>query len=207
MRSNALLEYFDNPDTRRTVTGATWGAEIETHFVDSVGRPISISTTRRLLATTPPGPWRTTIDLGNQLIEFVVGPQSSPAALLSSTHDGLRWLYRQAARLGASPVFAPTLPRTHAQNLLWIQDDRDQVWCKLDGQAALEHLCRVASVQITMSVHPSELVQTINALWRGKLHAHDYAKNDASWRRYISESTAGYRSDRYAGPRPLRRPQ
>lgn len=199
MATSPLLEYFDNPDTRRTVTGATWGSEIETHFVDDAGRPISVDTTRKLLDATPPQPWSTTIDLGNQLIELVVGPQPSAEALLRSTLEGLGWLYEVAERLGAYPLFAPALQWPHG-DLLWIQDARDQMWCELDGQVPLEYLCRIAAVQVTVSVHPSELVPTINALWEAGLHHRDYALNDAAWRSYIAESTASYRTERYAGP-------
>jgi hypothetical protein len=186
--------------TRKTVTGASWGSEIETHFVDEIGKPIPVGTTRKILAATPAGLWSTTIDLGRQLIELVTAPQASPEELHSSTLEGLHWLYAQAAQHGAKPIFVPSRDWPSGE-LLWIQDNRDTLWTKLDGQSNLERLCRIASVQITLSVHPMEIVPRINDLWEAGLHLLDYSVNDAAWQSYIAESEAGYNPSRYAGPR------
>ncbi len=191
-----LLRHFAT-DTQATRTGASIGAEIETHFLNESGHPIGTEVTEQLLRLSPPGPWRLTIDLGRQLLEIAVDPHPSFETLHATILEALDWLYREAATKGAYPSPQPLL--TWAQDLLWIQEERDEIWVNLDGRRALEHLCRIASVQFTISVAPNEAVTILNRLWTARFHELDYP-NDANWRRYLEQSEASYRPDRYAGP-------
>lgn len=197
------LHRFFTASTENTVSGALWGCEIETHFVYRTGpergQPIRTETTSYILAHMPSGPWNLTIDLGRQLLELIVAPHSSPKRLLSTTLQGLESLYSTAARVNAMPVFEPFMTWPH-EHLLWVQEERDEIWLQLDGPTALEQLCRVASVQFTVSINPSDAISTINRLWASGLHATDYTANDQAWRRYIVESHAQYEMERYGGP-------
>lgn len=200
-----LVRYFTE-GTASTTTWAAIGAEIETHFVDDRGTPISAETSAKLqAANTSDLPWGLTIDLGRQLFELQIAPCTSAAKLVETTQSALDWLYTIAAPQGAFPLHAPILEWEGP--LLWepnTQGDanavRDSAFIQLDGRPALELLCRAASVQFTFDVNPSDAVLLLNALATAKLHKRDYP-NDQMWRDYITLSRAGYTAERYGGPK------
>ena len=193
---SGLFQYFTQ-GTEHTKTGATIGCEIETHLVNENGHPISVEVTRKLLALTPPGQMVVTNDLGRQLIELAICPHESPESLMESTYIGLAWLYREAARFGARPLFQPILNSN--DDLLYIADARDQIWVDLDGKPALEQICRVASIQFTVSVSPNDAIGAINRLWTSGLHELDYP-NSEHWQAYFGLTRSKYDLNRFAGP-------
>ncbi|HEX3082843.1 MAG TPA: hypothetical protein VHQ86_06395 [Candidatus Saccharimonadia bacterium] len=197
-----LLEHFTN-GTEGTITGRQVGCEVETDFVDAITRaPISAAVSRKILAARAGRPegCEQKLELGRQKIELAIAPSPSAYELIERTHASLAWLYGVAGEHGAVPLFEPEI--SWAGDLLDVSSDpRDQVWIQLDGHPALEELCRCSSVQFTVDVHPGDAVDVLNALWGARLHERDYAPNDRRWRAYIGRSAAGYRPDRYAGPR------
>ena len=186
--------------TRSTITGGQIGLEIETDFLDANHQPISTEVAGQILKTTEGRPQHTThkLELGRQKIELAVAPQPSPALLLEAALEALDWLYDVANVFGAYPLMAPEINSN--EELLWVQEERDEIWVALDGRRALEELCRCSSVQFTVDLNPSDAIEMVNRLWAIGPHAAGYSRNDARWKTYISESVAGYRTDRYAGP-------
>ncbi|PJA94336.1 MAG: hypothetical protein CO133_00115, partial [Candidatus Komeilibacteria bacterium CG_4_9_14_3_um_filter_37_5] len=87
----------------------------------------------------------------------------------------------------------------HRQGSL-IPDERDAIWLELDGRTALAPLARIASVQFTISVSPNNAINILNKLSSClDIFLQDYPQ-DQVWKRYIRDSAAKYRSDRYGGP-------
>ncbi len=199
MSLERLIGYFTN-GTESTITGRQIGMEIETDFLDAENQPISTVVARQILDTTEGRPAHTThkLELGRQKIELAIAPQPTPALLLEAALEALDWLYGIAARLGAHPLMAPEIRSD--EELLWVQEERDEIWVALDGRPALEELCRCSSVQFTVDLHPEDAINIVNQLWKTEIHATGYDRNDARWTTYITDSLAGYRSDRYAGP-------
>jgi hypothetical protein len=196
-----LLEYLTN-GTGHTVTGKSVGCEVETDFVDAVtGEPITPAVSRAILASDMGRPAGCVhkLELGLQKIELAVGPCDGFPQLFERTLEGLDWLYSVAERHGARPLFEPEIE--WEGDLLDVSTDpRDQLWIELDGQAALEELCRCSSVQFTVSVSRGEAIPAVNALWESGLHLLDYEPNHLRWLAYIERSKAAYRPDRYGGP-------
>lgn len=186
--------------TERTRSGGQVGIEIETDFVTESGDPIDIETSRAILqerAGRPDG-CQHQLELGRQKIELAVGPCTDIAELLERTRRGLTWLYGVAGRHGALPRYAPDFACD--DSLLLIGNERDRLWSEIDGNEALEALCRCSSVQFTVDVHPGDAIHWINALWSAGLQSRDYAWNDGCWRRYLARSRAAHAPSRYAGP-------
>lgn len=194
-----LLEYFTR-GTVETVTGSWVGIEVETDFVDREGFPISTEVTKKLLECSKDKPEGTSLklELGRQKIEASIAPQPTATLTIASMQKSLEWLYQQAEQLGAYPSFAPEMQ--YQGSLLWVQEERDEIWVNLDGKEALEELCRCSSVQFTVDVHPSDAINVVNRLHAAKLHERDYAPNHQRWLNYISKSAAAYLPDRYGGP-------
>lgn len=195
-----LLEHFTK-GTCRTITGSSVGVEIETDFVFESGEPICVPVTDMLLSKVGGRPTGCIqkLELGRQKIELAIGPAPNFVLLEEMTRESLQWLYKVAAQHGAFPMHEPEF--LWHENLLYVQEERDDLWTQLDGRAALEHLCRCSSVQFTVAVNPAEAIEMINCLWQAGLHMEDYTPNQRKWEMYILESRAGYRLDRYAGPR------
>jgi hypothetical protein len=197
-----LLAHFTE-GTKGTVTGKRKGIEVETHLAQDNGAPIEVTTNRAILATPTPGPWSLTYDLGRQVIELIVEPHESFDALLTTTMEGLHWLYQLAAQYGAHPLFQPIFDWN--KPLLLADEKRDKLWVKLDGRPALEELTRTAAVQFTIDVHPKDLVAVINRLLESPVSSQSYPNHD-NWLRYIARSkatkgrNARYRYDRCGGP-------
>jgi hypothetical protein len=194
-----LFEEYFKSGTERTVSGASIGMEIETDFTSN-GVPISEEVSRKILAITKGRPkiCEQKLELGRQKIELSIQPQPTISLLLESAHESLAWLYKQASIFDAKPYFAPELQ--WPDPLLFVQEERDEIWVEVDGRTALEHLCRCSSVQYTVSINPFDAIQTINKLWRSQLHILDYASNEWKWQNYIADSKTLYRPDRFGGP-------
>lgn len=197
--SSLLYEYFTN-GTRGSKTGKTIGMEIETDFVRDNGTSISSRVAATILQARNGRPrvCRHQLELGRQKIELAIAPQPNQQLLIEAAYDSLEWLYRLAAEYGAYPLLEPEIVTD--QQLLWVQEERDELWVNLDGRDALEQLCRCSSFQFTMSVNPEEAIPILNQLWQAGVHEWDYDLNNARWLAYIALSRAGYLSDRYGGP-------
>lgn len=123
---------------------------------------------------------------------------STPTQVLGVAESCLHQLYESARIFEAEPFFAPVLESN--EDLLVIPDERDAIWLELDGRSALAPLARTSSVQFTVSVAPPEAIGILNRLGQQiDTFLTDYPQ-EVVWRRYIAESSAGYRSDRYGGP-------
>lgn len=197
-----LLEYFTN-GTKATKTGGMIGAEIETDFVLRDGSPITEEMSWCILHETVrrPESCLQKLELGRQKIELAIAPQPTIWALLEEVYKSLRWLYRCAAQFEARPLFMPVY--SWDEPLLWVQEERDEIWVGLDGREALEHLCRCSAVQFTVDVNPADACQLISRLstagigWYGP---NSYLGNHEQWRKYIYASHARYLPWRYGGP-------
>lgn len=197
-----LLQYFS---TCNDHAPPHVGMEIETDFhmgfvkESATYTPISPEITAALLdPSRATGPhWERKLELGRQKIELAIAPGPIEETLVRAD-QALGQLRDDASELGATMYFGDFDP---SEELLWIQEERDEIWVALDGRPALEELCRCSSVQFTVNVTPSNAIAVINALWANWVHTWRYADNDRRWRNYIQMSAAGYREDRYGGPR------
>jgi hypothetical protein len=209
-----IIGYFSDGIVSRTLE--TIGAEIETQFVDLKGEAISVKTSQQILQHLASNGWNvdtrkgdliTTLvdrwgdkifyELGRHNIE-VATAASSPTRVLDVLRECLSQLYVAASGFDAKPYFSPILHGD--EDLLVIPDERDAIWLELDGREALVPLARTSSVQFTFSVSLEDAIGILNKLGENiGLFLVDFPQ-DAIWRRYINDSLAGYRSDRYGGP-------
>lgn len=194
---NRILQYFTQR-TEMTRSGGQIGLEIETDFLLPDGRPIDEAISARLLASAPPTGSSLKLELGRQKLELNVGPKKSFSELWKVTQSSLDWLYGQARRYGAAPYFGPEID--WPEDLLFIQEERDELWAGIDGRPALEELCRCSAVQFTVDVNPADAIDWINRLHVERIHQVDYAANHRRMSTYITESKAAYKPDRYGGP-------
>jgi hypothetical protein len=194
-----LREYFTD-GTQGTKTGGMIGIEVETDFITRNGRPLDEDSCRQILASTDGRPLvcQQKLELGRQKLEVSVAPQPTFELALEATLESLDWLYRQAAQYGAWPRFSPEVE--WPGDLLFVQEERDQIWVDLDGRRALEELCRCSSIQLTVDINPADAIAAINLLQGAKLHQYDYAANHQRWLNYINLSAAQYQAGRYGGP-------
>jgi hypothetical protein len=195
-----FFNYFTN-GTRGTQTGAKVGIEVETDFVTESGEAIPVCVTKQILASSDGRPLACEpqkLELGRQKIELAILPQTTAELAIEAARESLQWLYARARMFGAYPFFAPEL--SSSNDLLLVQEERDEVWVQLDGRQALEELCHCSSVQFTVDVNPDDAIGIINRLWARGLHEYDYAPNNRRWQAYIAKSLANYRPNRYAGP-------
>lgn len=197
------------------------GMEIETPFLSADGDPISVETSQQIFRDFIDRPfgmnWRVTQQKGNMLTEITNDERSkllyelgrhnlelsvmpeTEHTIASTARSFLHRLYEAADRAGASPHLAPVLETD--EDLLMIPDERDATWENLDGRPALRTLARTASVQYTFDVlEKRAAIEALNRLGkRVDCFLADYPQ-DAVWKRYIAESKAHYRADRYGGP-------
>ncbi|HHH12510.1 MAG TPA: hypothetical protein ENJ77_01385 [Candidatus Moranbacteria bacterium] len=209
-----IKEYLTTTAASRTLE--TIGAEIETQFVDSAGKPISLSRSQQMLEILSCEKWqiaerkgkmitalvdrnghRLLYELGRHNIELAAAP-TTVKDLPKILRDCLGQLYRAAETVGAEPYFAPILPGE--EDLLVIPDERDADWLRLDGREALRPLSRISSVQFTISVRTEEAVDILNRLGERIGRFLDDFPQDIIWKEYIANSRAGYLPDRYGGP-------
>lgn len=199
------------------------GMEIETPFLDVHGTPIALETSqnifRRFLESDLAHHfnWKITGEKGGLITEvsdyegsrisYELGRHNIELSLMPKFEGGvagiarnyLRILYAAAEKCGAFPCFEPIVEGD--EDLLVIPDDRDDMWQKLDGRAALRPLARISSVQFTVDIlNRRSAIETLNRFGeRIDDFLADYPQ-DRIWKEYISNSTANYRNDRYGGP-------
>lgn len=206
-----LISYFT--DGIKSYTLETVGAEVETQFVDGNRNPISVRTSQQILSHLAENGWdvayrkgclittladkrgnRILYELGRHNIE-VATAVSTPENVIATAQRCLNQLYEAGNVSGAYPYRAPILDGD--EDLLVIPDERDATWLELDGRTALAPLARTSSVQFTVSVSLSEAVNALNRLGRRLDVFMDDYPQDQVWKRYIRDSSAGYRPDRY----------
>jgi hypothetical protein len=141
------------------------------------------------------------LELGRQNIELSVEPEVNFRRLFDKAKCCTNELYRLARSLGCYAKLEPAPFTFYEGQLLYVQEERDQIWVDLDGETALEKLCRCSSVQFAIDVNPNDAISWINRLWEANLHEVDYQLNDLLWKSYIAESRFGYHQDRYGGPK------
>jgi hypothetical protein len=218
MKKKELLNYFTqnlNQDFRDWV-----GTEIETHFVNSNGCPISVECSQFVFRELSNSGWIITgrkgqlisqlekdgtkilYELGRQNIELATRPFPKNE-LWQETNKLLHELYSSAAKYNAYPLFEPII--NSEENLLVISDERDALFVKLDGEYALSLLTKCASVQFTIETKgPDDAITILNIL--AQKNAEMYFKNpypqELLWREYIIKSNAKYKKDRYGVMKP-----
>ncbi len=206
-----LISYFTDGIKSRTLE--TVGAEIETQFIDKDNGPISVQTSQQILAYLAENGWGVTCrkghlittladkddnkifyELGRHNIE-VATAASTPENVVATVQQCLDQVYEAGCVAGTYPYFAPILDGD--EDLLVIPDERDAMWLELDGRAALAPLARTSSVQFTISVSLPEAINILNKLRRQDNMFLDDFPQDRVWKKYIRDSFAGYRMDRY----------
>ena len=209
-----LINYFTDGIVSQTLQ--TIGAEIETQFLDKDGRAITTQTSQQMLSHLAENGWKIVcrkgnlatvlVDQSNNKIFYELGRHnieistvaSTPTHVLNVTRKCLAQLYDAAYKVGAEPYFAPILHGN--EDLLIIPDERDAIWLELDGRNALAPLGRTSSVQFTISVAPQEAIGILNRFGEQIDSFLVDFPQDAVWKRYIMDSSAGYLSNRYGGP-------
>lgn len=218
MKKQDLIKHFTsslNQEFRGWI-----GAEVETHFVDSVGQPITTScsqdifkglekygwqvfaTKGSLVTELRKGDAKILYDLGRQNIEISGEPATSDK-LWDETMVLLHELYCSAEQCRAYPLFEPIVETS--EDLLIIPDERDASWVRLDGKEALSLCAKTASVQFTIETNgPQHAIEVLNYLAdkREEMLARNPYPQESMWRKYIATSLAGYRNDRYGVVRP-----
>lgn len=211
---NRLLSYFGDNVVSKTMD--TVGAEVETQFVDSKGVAIKTEVGQKMFRYLADSGWRiekvqnslitSLLDKDGNRISYELGRQNielstisvAPSRILEVMTRCSKQIQEAGELAGAAPLFAPIL--SGDEDLLVIPDERDAVWLELDGRSALAPLARTSSVQFTFSVAKEDAVPVLNKLGDNiEMFLADYPQ-DEIWRRYIVESNAGYREDRYGGP-------
>ncbi len=209
-----LISYFTDGISSQTLK--TMGIEIETQFVDKEGKAIQTRTSQQMLDYLAKNGWsiecrkgdlitilsdeddnKMFYELGRHNIEIST-TTTTPSLALDVARECLSQLYEAAHVVSAKPYFGPIVPSD--EDLLIIPDERDAIWLKLDGRSALAPLANTSSIQFTLSVAPQEAIGVLNRLGEQiDSFMTDYPQ-DTIWKRYIMDSSAGYRSDRYGGP-------
>jgi hypothetical protein len=191
-----LIEYFST-GTEKTRFGSSFGAEIETHILTADDHPISREVSDAIRLDPQLIRWTPKLELGRQLVELCVGPHPTLELLVEETSEALAALSEVSERFEAKMSDQATLD--HDEALLYSAEWRDDLWTTIDGKEALEHLCRIASAQITIAVSPHDAIEWTNLLLR-QFDREPYRANDNAWRAYIEGSRYPYCNDRYGGP-------
>ena len=211
-----LISYFSS-GVKDMGIGETIGMEVETSFVDSEGKPISLAQSQKLLISLcNEYDWlagkvrnnlltnifnrsgnRLLYELGRQNIELSGAP-GDPVEIFLETKEILEQVYHAGAKVGAYPLFQPILKTD--EDLLVIPDERDAIWLELDGRQALELLARTSSVQFTVSVSPETAIECLNKLASNLDRFLANYPQDSYWKEYVRTSKAGYAQLRYGGP-------
>jgi hypothetical protein len=196
-----MMRSYLTEGTEETVTGGSFGAEVETQFAREDGRPIGKDALRGIVGEDLPKVFfrPVTYDLGRQNIEIRIDPQPRMSLLVEAIREGLGWLYEKMRNVGAYPIFAPMPFLNFSGQLLLLDDPRDQIWLEIDGASALEKLARTSSFQLHVSINPGDAIEIVNSLWGVGVHEWDFP-NDALWKQYIQDSEFPYNTDRYGGP-------
>ncbi len=209
-----LIEFLSqgiNSETLQTI-----GSEVETQFTTPNGSPITLETSQCIFRYLSQHGWKITqqkanlitgitdcygntftYELGRHNIEFgsfVTNKES----ILDVTLNSLQILYRAARNFDAFPFFGPVLQSN--ENLLAIPDERDAVWLQLDGKEALLPMATTSSVQFTFSVSLIDAVPILNKFGKNISTFLAAYPQEKIWRKYITQSKAAYKEDRYGGP-------
>ena len=213
----ALKSYF--LEGVNTDPEPTMGTEIETSFVEQNGQPASVEAVQQGFYQLLDADWETDAGKGERIttlmcddavLSFELGRQNIELATIASRSNvtnrvalnRLNQLYAAMETAHVWPRFAPVLETD--EDLLVIPDERDATWLKLDGRRPLNYLARCSSVQYTFSVKPDEAIVIINRLQAERQQLLAYYPQNMWWHRYIAESNAPYRADRYGGPTEFR---
>jgi len=103
------------------------------------------------------------------------------------------------------PLFRSTM--AWPEDLLVIPDERDAAFVQFDGREALNFLAKTASVQFMYTVKPIEAITALNNLNKclnSFLFDGEGFPQEKWWLEYMRCSSAGYRPERYGGPREFR---
>lgn len=193
------------------------GIEVETHFIDGNGRPIQLNQSQSIFYDCSNNGWEIIekrnnlivvlkrikcgtllmYELGRQNLEICL-PPLAPTLALELVHEVLNELYKTAMNFNCFPLFEPIIQSN--ENLLVIPDERDTTWLKLDTAPVLNELAKTASVQFTVDVSGSHIIETINKLNANLTYFLADYPQDKYWREYIKNSPAGYLPERYGGP-------
>lgn len=225
--ADKLLHYFT--DGLNSSSNDSIGIEVETSFIEKyTRRPITRETSQLILASLCKGNWRCatrrgdiisaitnesgdiiSYDLGRQNIELSAAP-SDMENVIPEAKKCLAELYAAAEQHGSVPFFGPVLPTD--EDLLVIPDERDATWIRVDGRGPLNLLAKTSAVQFTIEVTPAKAIEILNRLGyfiyeflgcTAAMNQGEYPSlypQEINWRRYISESAAGYDPLRYGGP-------
>lgn len=209
-----LVSYFSNDVS--SVDFGSIGMEVETQFLTGAGDPISVDTSQKMFRGLVENNWKIkttkgklitciedakgntfSYELGRHNIELS-GASTRIYDVLENSNRCLGQLYLVGEKLGAYPMFEPVLRLE--EDLLVIPDERDAVWLGLDGRSALAPLARTSSIQFTIAVSVDNSIKFLNKLGENiDWFLKDYPQ-EIVWRKYIQDSLAGYREDRYGGP-------
>ncbi|MCX6755856.1 MAG: hypothetical protein NTX85_00735 [Candidatus Nomurabacteria bacterium] len=196
------------------------GSEIETHFIDGNGKPITVDCSQQIFRVLVESGWKilkrknsliTEIEKGGARILYELGRQNIEIATPPAEHNFLveviklllAELYAAACLCDAYPLFAPIMESD--EDLLVIPDERDASWLELDGRENLTPLSTTSSVQFTLETKgPNNAISLLNDLADVRKHllfSNPYVQ-DKIWRKYIQNSNAGYKKSRYGVVRP-----
>jgi hypothetical protein len=209
-----LTRYFGDAESK-SIHRDWIGMEVETFFLDDAVRPVSLECSQSILRELCRFGWHvadsksdmvTEVRKGTARIQYELGypnlelstPPFESERVVERCRDYLEDLYRAAERSGAHPFFSPVFPYG---DFLAIPDERDATWLKLDGRDPLSPLARISAVQFTFNVDPGRAIECLNRLGAARDSFCARYPQDVIWREYIRASGAGYRSDRYGGPR------
>lgn len=205
--------YFRNTRTPGSLPKRI-GMEVETSFTNiQDGKPISADCSQRMLRKLPwkvvttkgdmitvletPDGSRVLYELGRQNLELSLAPYHAKQ-VVSKGVELLNQIYSVAESVGAEPHFSPILDTN--EDLLIVPDERDANWVMLDGRPALNLLTKCSAVQFTFDISYQQAISYIAKLIsKLPVFLRDYPQ-DQLWRRYITESEASYKEDRYGGP-------
>ena len=81
-----------------------------------------------------------------------------------------------------------------------VRSAREEEFFQLDGYEVTNMMANTASVQFTVDVTPENAVHHLNNLGASLPEFLLHYRQDKLWKRYVRESKAGYRPDRYGGP-------
>jgi len=218
MRARLLYQLFTS-GTHNTVTGGKIGCEVETIFTDHNGSPLNDQAVTAffdravgkhgcMVASTYRVHGREYVDsirdrygsiiskeIGACNIEVATVPlrRADVVDRVRSSLDDL------CCVLGYPRYGGPILHS--ADSLLPLEPSpREMEFLALDGHEVTNMMAGTSSVQFTVDVSPEDAVVCLsNLATQLPLFLREYPQ-DASWKRYVLESKAGYRADRYGGP-------
>ncbi|MBV9159368.1 MAG: hypothetical protein JO019_02095 [Candidatus Kaiserbacteria bacterium] len=180
-----LISFGESQELMRRLARSGWDAHVQ-HAGD------------HLVLVRDPAGFSYKYDAGHANFELACPPDYSARAALHKARDRLEQLYRIANSLGISPLLAPC--HRGEEDTLIDLEPRDRFWLTVDGRDAFAPIARIASFQATFDVAPEEAIELINRLLQRLEHFYSWFPQFRVWQRYVHESKAGYRGDRFGGP-------